>query len=395
MQWVLSAESQVKPLSFRLYFWIIILLAGSGLAASIYLSVSHFRVFTDIGYRSFCAISRAINCDTVSQSPYAIFLNAPVPIWGIIGYTFLLIFVALFVRPKGSEGRGLAIAYTISLAFSGYSVILAFMSSYYIGAYCIVCIYTYAVNFLLAYMTWLVRKRFESKNYIRALKSDIKYLKQQPKMSVSIVGVLVCSIISIVSFFPAYWNLELSAGPLKLPTGITDDGHPWIGSDSEQIVITEYTDYLCFQCKKMNLYLREFVFRHPDKIKLVHRHFPMDSRFNPSLNAPFHEGAGIMALIAIHAAENGKFWPVNDYLFSIAGHGARIDINEIAAKSGLNVSKIKDALNDPDIRQKLMQDIQQGLKFGLTGTPSYVIEDRVYHGMIPAEVFNKVLNSGN
>jgi protein-disulfide isomerase len=201
-------------------------------------------------------------------------------------------------------------------------------------------------------------------------------------MSVSIAGALVCSIISIVSFLPAYWNLELSEGPLKLPTGLTVDGHPWIGSDSERIVITEYSDYLCFQCKKMNFYLREFVFRHPDKIKLVHRHFPMDSRFNPSLNAPFHEGAGIMALIAIHAAENGKFWPVNDYLFSIAGHGARIDIKEIATKSGLNVSKIKEALNDPNIRQKLVRDIQQGLKFGLTGTPSYVIEDRVYHALL-------------
>jgi len=392
MQLVLTADSQIKPFPFRLYFWVIILLAGSGLVASIYLSVSHFRVYTDIGYRSFCAISRSLNCDTVSQSPYAIFFDAPVPVWGIVGYTFLLVFVVLFVGPKGSVSRGLAIAFTISLAFSAYSMVLAFISSYYIGAYCIVCIYTYAVNFLLAYMTWLVRRRFESKHYVQALKSDIKYLKRHPKKCVSLGGVLLCSIISIVAFFPAYWNLELSEGPLRLPTGLTEDGHPWIGSDSAPLVITEYTDYLCFQCKKMNFYLREFAARHPDKIKLVHRHFPMDSRFNPILKAPFHEGAGIMALIAIHAAENGKFWEVSDYLFSLAGHGARIDINEIAAKSGLNASKIDKALNDPGIRQKLIRDIQQGLKLGLTGTPSYVIEGRVYHGMIPAEIFNKVLN---
>ena len=67
-----------------------------GLIDASYLSISHFRVYTDMDYRSFCAISKAINCDTVSQSPYSIFLNVPVPIWGVIGYIVvsLLLFKA-------------------------------------------------------------------------------------------------------------------------------------------------------------------------------------------------------------------------------------------------------------------------------------------------------------
>ena len=109
MQLALSTGSQVKPLPFRLYFWIIVLLTGSGLLASIYLSVSHFRVYTDIGYRSFCAISRAINCDTVSQSPYAVFLNAPVPIWGIVGYAFLLIFIVYDIIGLQQLQRGFGV----------------------------------------------------------------------------------------------------------------------------------------------------------------------------------------------------------------------------------------------------------------------------------------------
>ena len=392
MQLILSAKNQVKPLPFHLYFWTIIFITGSGLAASIYLSVSHLRVYTDIGYRSFCAISRALNCDTVSQSPYAVFLNVPVPVWGILGYAFLLIFVLIFVGPRNSRGRGLAIAFSISLAFSGYSAVLAFISSYFIGAYCIVCIYTYAVNFMLAYMTWLVRKRFEDRSYRQALKADIRYLKQRLKLSASMAGIVVGSILLMVLFFPAYWNLDFSDNMVNLPTGFTDDGHPWIGSVSAPVVITEYSDYLCFQCKKMNFYLREFISRHPGRIKLVHRHFPMDSRFNPIVNAPFHEGAGLMALIAIHAAEKGKFWPVNDYLFNIAGNHARVDIDGIAAKLGLNAGQTKKALNDRTVRQNLWLDIKQGLKLGITGTPSYVIEDRVYHGMIPAEVFDRIIN---
>ena len=223
MQLILSAKNQVKPLPFHLYFWTIIFITGSGLAASIYLSVSHLRVYTDIGYRSFCAISRALNCDTVSQSPYAVFLNVPVPVWGILGYAFLLIFVLIFVGPRNSRGRGLAIAFSISLAFSGYSAVLAFISSYFIGAYCIVCIYTYAVNFMLAYMTWLVRKRFEDRSYRQALKADIRYLKQRLKLSASMAGIVVGSILLMVLFFPAYWNLDFSDNMVNLPTGFTDD----------------------------------------------------------------------------------------------------------------------------------------------------------------------------
>ena len=126
-------------------------------------------------------------------------------------------------------------------------------------------------------------------------------------MLASIAGVLVCSSHQLLHFSRPIGISNCRTGPLKLPTGLTDDGHPWIGSDSAPIVITEYSDYLCFQCKKMNYYLRQLISQYPDRVKLIHRHFPMDSRFNPILKTPFHEGAGLMSLIAIHAAENGKF----------------------------------------------------------------------------------------
>jgi len=33
----------------------------------------------------------------------------------------------------------------------------------------------------------------------------------------------------------------------------------------------------------------------------------------------------------------------------------------------------------------------QGLKKGVTGTPTYVINDKVYHATIPPEILRKVL----
>jgi uncharacterized membrane protein len=84
----ISRKNHIKPLAFGAYFWVVVALAAAGLVDSIYLSVSHYRNYVDVGYSSFCALSRAINCDTVSQSPYAIFWGMPVPVWGVIGYFF-------------------------------------------------------------------------------------------------------------------------------------------------------------------------------------------------------------------------------------------------------------------------------------------------------------------
>ena len=81
-------NKKIIPLPFPVYFWTVISLSLFGFADSIYLSISHYRVYTDIGYRSFCAITRAINCDTVSQSPHSILLGLPVPILGCYRVTW-------------------------------------------------------------------------------------------------------------------------------------------------------------------------------------------------------------------------------------------------------------------------------------------------------------------
>ena len=383
MQFFKSSKDPVNPLPFRVYYLVVVGLAVCGLVASLYLSISHYRVYTDIGYRSFCALTRAINCDTVSQSPYAIFLDVPVPVWGIWGYLLLLLLLLVVHGRQTAKTRIWAIAFLISMAFSLYSCVLAYISSYYIQSYCLVCIATYAVNFLLAYFTWLIRKRFDSRPLIAALKGDFQYITQKRRQILVLGGVFLAVFVSLIALFPDYWNLRLGHHSSQLLNGLTKDGHPYIGADSPEIIITEYTDYLCFQCRKMHFYLRELIQRHPDKIRLVHRHFPMDHKFNPIVKKPFHEGSGMMALVAIYLEKLGKFWQANDYFFSIAGQTQTIDLHQMAGKLNLNLKELTAALNDGPTRRQLSSDILQGLKLGVTGTPTYVINGKIYHATIP------------
>jgi uncharacterized membrane protein len=105
-----NSSKPVIPLPFPVYFWTFVGLAIMGLADAIYLSISHYRVYTDIGYASFCAISKAINCDTVSQSPYSILWGAPVPVLGGL-WIFMCSCSPAFCRIKRSWKRA-------NLAFS-------------------------------------------------------------------------------------------------------------------------------------------------------------------------------------------------------------------------------------------------------------------------------------
>ena len=139
----------IKPLPFPVYFFSVVAFAVVGLLASGYLSISHYRVYTDIGYKSFCAVSRAINCDTVSQSPFSIFLDVPVPVWGVIGYILILILLIKAWEYRQGKKYVWPTVVLISLIYSACSIVLALISTIIIKSYCVICILTYAVNFCI------------------------------------------------------------------------------------------------------------------------------------------------------------------------------------------------------------------------------------------------------
>ncbi len=142
----------------------------------------------------------------------------------------------------------------------------------------------------------------------------------------------------------------------------------------------------------MHFFLRHLVDKNPEKIRLIHRHYPMDNKYNPIVKESFHVGSGEMALLAIYASTKGKFWEMNDYLFSIDKSGKSVDIKELAEKTGLDYRELAMAKYDNGIRQALWKDIRDGLKLRVTGTPGFVIDDKLYLGEIPADILKKVIN---
>ena len=388
----MNTKRPIEPLPFSVYFLAVTALAFAGLLDAVYLAVSHYRVYTDIGYKSFCAISKSINCDTVSQSPFSIFINLPVPVWGIIGYTFFMLFLPVAWRYRAEKKPIWTLLFLISLLFSAYSVVLALISSFVIHSYCIMCILSYAISFMLLFFTYLVRKRYGIKGFVDNLRHDIGYLWEAKKRSLALFVPFAVGIALVLITFPVYWSFDAPVFSADIPRGITADGHPWIGAQNPKLEIVEFADYQCFQCNKMHFFLRQTLAKYPERIRVIHRHFPMDHEVNPLVKSPVHIGSGKLAMLAIYAATQNRFWQMNDILFSIARVKPEIDIQELAKQTGLDQINLSRSLRDRNVRNSLKKDIVDGIKQGVRGTPSFVIDGKVYQGQIPPELLKKALD---
>ncbi len=385
-----SEKKEIKALPYFIYFWTTGAAAILGLGSSIYLTVSHYRNYTDMTYKSFCAITKSINCDTISQSKYSIFLDIPVPIWGIIGYSVFFM-LWLCARKREGDARHIwSLLFVVSGAFSGYSIVLAIISIYKINAYCMMCVFTYLINFFLFFYTWLTRRRFEKCGPVSGTINGLRYLFYIRSYVIPGLIVIIAAIVFLMAGLPEYWKMPIPKPSKTISTGVTIDGHPWIGAQSPEITIEAFSDYRCFQCAKLHFFIRQLIAERPDRIRLIHRHFPMDHKFNPIVNQPFHSGSAKLSLIAIYAVKMNKFWEMNDLLFE--KHADTIfDIKDIAHSIGLDAEKLARAIYDPELRRRLRVDIKEGISYGLTGTPSFIINGRIFKGEIPQDIVGEMI----
>lgn len=388
---IMESKKKIVALPFHVYFWPAFVIAAAGLLVSSYLALSHYRLYTDIAYESFCAISRAINCDTVSQSDYALFFKVPLAIWGMLGYLAFMVLMVAAYRHNPPGARLWPLLLVIALCFSIHSIVLALISSLIIKSYCIMCITTYVVNFILLFYAYLIAQRFGEGAFINGLRDDMRYVWRKKRASGLFLLFLGLSVLGLILFYPKYWHMEPPVISNDVPTGLTESGHPWMGAEQPQLVITEFADYQCYQCQKMHYFLRQLVSKYPDKLRIVHRHFPMDHEVNPIVPHPYHLGSGRLALMAIYALEQGKFWEMNDQLFSLDLKKGNIRFRELADKTGLNEQALAASIYEQQLHQKLWADIREGITLGMTGTPGYIIDGQLYFGQIPPDKIKRII----
>lgn len=393
MRTATHSKTQKNVLPYQYYLVTVFSLVFLGIVDTIYLGYSHYKNYTDTTYNSFCAISNAINCDTVSQSAWSVFLGIPISYWGFFGYLLVIILLFNVIKP-GKENLPIwSLLLFLSLLYSIVSIFLGYISATRIKAFCILCILTYGINLTLALVAWLIRQRFPSGcSLFEDIRASFSIIRTK-KTSLVLFFILVLTLIIFRLQIHPYWHFQYSSPTTEgVETGITREGHPWIGSEDAKLVIEEYADYQCFQCAKMHQMVRKLVSQFPSKLKLIHHHYPLDHEYNPIVvPKPFHIGAGKMALFAIHALYTGQFWDVNDVLFEFGKQGASFNTKLLAEQTGMTSGELAAAITSVEYQKLLAYDIKKGMKLRITSTPTFVINGQKYVGNIPPSILDKII----
>jgi protein-disulfide isomerase len=151
----------------------------------------------------------------------------------------------------------------------------------------------------------------------------------------------------------------------------------WAGARDGDVVLVEFFDYACPYCRKTNADVARLAAEDP-KLKLVWREWPV--------LGPDSQNA---AEVSLAAAQKGRFKPYHDALFSLGRPSAETirAAQQAAGISDADVAAVRGARSNAELAQNY--ELARGL--GATGTPTFVIGDRVLQGAVGYEALKQAV----
>ena len=141
------------------------------------------------------------------------------------------------------------------------------------------------------------------------------------------------------------------------------------GNIDAKIIVVEYSDLECPFCKVFHDTMHK-VMENNDKVAWVFRHYPI-----PQLHPKAFKEAEATEC-AYEQGGNDAFWKYTDRIFEItpSNNGlAESELPKIAEYVGLNAASFNECLASGKFKDKIEQDIEDGNKAGVNGTPSSFI----------------------
>ena|SRR3989344_6081692 len=177
----------------------------------------------------------------------------------------------------------------------------------------------------------------------------------------------------------------------KVDIKINSDDHV-SGNKNAKITIVEFSDFQCPFCRSFwSGALPEIKKDYIDtgKARFVYKHYPLD----------FHSGARPAAEASECAAEQEKFWEFHDKVFeeqAKLGQGTiqfgKPEIIKWIGALGLNMDQFNDCFNSGKYAQRVSDDMAQGTKAGVGGTPTTFINGQKIVGAQPFANFKTVID---
>jgi protein-disulfide isomerase len=169
---------------------------------------------------------------------------------------------------------------------------------------------------------------------------------------------------------------------LTPPSTVVDLGNANVlGSKDAPVMLVEFADYECPYCQKVAPAIKKLRDELGGKLAVAYKDFPL----------PMHAHAEKAAEAARCAGKQGQFWPFHDELFS----SKELDVDQLKAQARalkLDSATFDKCLDAGEMAAAVQQDREQGLRLGLSGTPSFFVNGHFLSGALDYAALRKVVD---
>jgi protein-disulfide isomerase len=209
-------------------------------------------------------------------------------------------------------------------------------------------------------------------------------MKNEPKKNNSTALPLIIIVLVLVGVVGGAWYLYSQSKATKTPGPGTPTPRPsvaatnapvganppnMLGSPTATVTVEEFADFQCGSCGATHPVMKEIQSTYGSKIRLIFREFPLT----------MHEKAYDAAVAAEAAGMQGKFWQMQDQLFtnqqtwSSPSADHKKMWSEYAEKIGLDVQQWQNDIAGMSAKSRVDQDMQRGKALNVGSTPSIYI----------------------
>ncbi|MGE0680337.1 MAG: thioredoxin domain-containing protein [Candidatus Binatia bacterium] len=353
------------------------ILSTVGLLVGAYLTLLHVQAGASGQIEApFCGTGTTINCTSVLGSTYARLFGLPVGGWAAATYALTLL-VSFIGHPA-------LLVLLCGWAFA-FSLYMASLSLFVIQAACLFCMALYVVNIgLLVSAVALARSLtlFTGQQVIisalgyAVLVAGFAWFQAQSNVKVA------AATTPIVAPAPAAVDMEFlryyNSRPLVTLTG--QERHTK-GPTQALLTISEFVDFRCPQCALAREVLAQLVEGNPNDIRLIFRHYPLDSECNPKITHQVHPTSCAASIAAECAGEQGQFWEYAEQLFANQKEHTRTDLEDHARKLKLDLGRFQSCLSEVNIKDLVRKDIEEAERIGVKATPTLIINGHLIEGL--------------
>lgn len=198
------------------------------------------------------------------------------------------------------------------------------------------------------------------------------------------VVILLLAAVAAAIFFLAQLNVNPQPPAGFSNTELAGNSQS-IGPKDANVVIVEFSDYQCPACLTAEQSIRLVLPQFEGKVLFVYRNYPLTS---------IHPNAPIAAEAALAAGGQGKFWEMHNALFDnqelIRAQGFPA-ILQIAQNLGLDMNKFNDEMAARKFAPAAKKDLDDAIKFGCQGTPTFFINGKKYFEALSPEQLTQII----